>query len=220
MSEKSRSVAVVGLGAFGSQVASELCRFGNFVLAIDIDERRVSAIAEEVSQAVIADGADEIALREAGMGHCEVAVVAIGENLEANILCAMNARLLGIETIWAKAISRTHHRILSKIGVERIVHAERDMGQRVAEMLHNPLVRDYVSIGNGYHMVDFVAPERLEGRSLASLKLTDDHDLRCLGVMRGSEFIDCASADPTLEKGDYVLLLGRRTNLRRFADGL
>lgn len=220
MTDKRRSIAVVGLGAFGSQVASELCSFGNFVLAIDIDEKRVAAMADEVSQAVIADGADEVALREAGMAHCDVAVVAIGDSLEANILCAMNARLLGIETIWAKAISRTHHRILSKIGVERIVHAERDMGQRVAEMLHNPLVRDYVSIGNGFHMVDFVAPERLEGRALSSLKLAEDHDLRCLGVMRGSEFLECSGEDPTLSKGDYVLLLGRRANLRRFADGL
>lgn len=91
---KTRSSAVIGLGTFGSTVASDLARFDNTVLGIDIDERRVSRLAETLSEAIIADGRDEDALREAGVG-IDAAVVAIGEDLEANILCTMNVRMLG-----------------------------------------------------------------------------------------------------------------------------
>lgn len=118
---KSRSFAVIGLGTFGTTVASELARFGNHVLGIDTIERNVSRVAETLAEAVIADGRDEQALREAGVGNYDVAVVAIGEELEANILCSMNVKLLGVPTVWVKAMSRTHHRILTKLGADRVI---------------------------------------------------------------------------------------------------
>lgn len=114
--QKKRSVAVIGLGTFGTTVASELMRFGNHVLGIDTTERNVTRVADTLSEALIVDGRDEQALREAGVGNYDVAVVAIGEDLEANILCTMNLKVIGVPTIWVKAVSRTHHRILTKIG--------------------------------------------------------------------------------------------------------
>ena len=161
---KTRSFAVIGLGTFGTIVASELARFGNHVLGIDALERNVAQVADTLAEAVIADGRDEQALREAGVGNYDVAVVAIGEDLEANILCTMNVKLLGVPTIWVKAMSRTHHRILTKLGADRVIQPEQEIGRHIAQMLHNPLVRDYVSLGNGFHVVDFRVPESLDGK--------------------------------------------------------
>jgi len=219
MRSKQRSFVIIGLGTFGSTVATELARYGNHVLGIGIEERNVSRLADTLAEAVIADGRDEEALRQAGVGDYDVAVVAIGEDLEANILCTMNVKLLGVPCVWAKAINRTHHRILSKLGVDRVIHPEQEMGQHVAQMLHNPLVRNYLSLGNTYHIVDFMVPERLSGRSVAELKLWDRFGIRCLGLMRGIDFVDCA-VDARLEKEDKLLLLGRREELRSFGDSL
>jgi len=213
-----RSFAVIGLGTFGSTVASELARFGNPVLGIDKDERPLSRLAEELTEAIIADGRDEAALREAGVGNYDVAVVAIGEDLEANILCTMNVKLLGVKTIWVKAMSRTHHRILSKLGIDRVVLPEQEVGQHIAQMLHNPMVRDYVSLGNGYHVVELIVPEGLDGQSLADQKIESGYDLRALGAMRESTFLSCENGDLTLKTSDKLLLLGRSSDLRRFAD--
>lgn len=218
--QKRRSVAVIGLGTFGTTVASELARFGNYVLGIDTIERNVSRFADTLAEAVIADGRDEQALREAGVGNCDVAVVAIGEELEANILCTMNVKLLGVPTIWVKAMSRTHHRILTKLGADRVTQPEQEIGRHIAQMLHNPLVRDYVSLGNGFHVVDFLVPEGLDGKRVDEVGLADEFELRSLGLMRGSEFISCESGGAELQVDDKLLLLGRRENLRRFADGL
>lgn len=234
--KKTRSFVVIGLGTFGTTVATELARFGNHVLGIDTVERNVARVAETLSEALIADGRDEQALREAGVGNYDVAVVAIGEELEANILCTMNVKLLGVPTVWVKAMSRTHHRILTKIGADRVIQPEQEIGRHSAQMLHNPQLRDYVSLGNGFHVVDFRVPDALAGKRVDQVGFQDRFDLRPLGLMRGSEFFSCATPAATpeatagiataqtggieLQQDDKLLLLGRRENLRRFADGL
>ena len=215
-----RTFGIIGLGAFGSTVGKELQRFGNHVIGVDLDDKVVSNHVDALSQALIVDARDDEALREAGVGECDIALIAMADDLESSILAAMNLRMLGVETIWAKARTRTHHRILSKLGVDRVIHPEVEVGQHIAQVLHNPLVRDYVSLGNGYHVVNFRVPEALTGRKLSELNYGDAHGLRCIGVMRGSEFVGSDAADCTLEGDDLLLLLGQRGALRDFADSL
>lgn len=218
--ERPRSFAVIGLGTFGTTVATNLVRFGDRVLAIDINEQPVARLANEVSEVVIADGRDEEALREAGVDKYDVAVVGIGDDLEANILCTMNCKLIGVPKVWVKALHRTHHRILRKLGADRIIEAEHEIGLRVAQMLHNPLVRDYLRLGNGYYIVDFKVPEDVDGRQVESLALAKRFDIRCLGLMRGSRFIGCEDGKTELNTDDKLLLLGKRDDLSRFGDSL
>lgn len=220
MSRKSRSFAVIGLGTFGSTVALELARFGNEVIGIDSNEKLVSAHAEDLSQALITDAREDGALREAGIEAFDVGVVAIGTNIEASILTVINLKTLGIKTIWAKATSKNHHRILSKLGVDRVIHPEKEVGQHIAQVLHNPLVRDYVSLGNGQHMVNFRVPESLQGKKLTQLPHGNKHNLRCIGVMRGTEFLGHDGTDCELQSDDLLLLLGGRQDLREFAGSL
>lgn len=215
---KSRNFAVIGLGTFGMSVARELTRFGNHVIGIDPDAKLVNRMADDLSDAVVADGSDEAAMREIGLDGYDVALIAMGTNLEASIVSAITVKLVGVPEVWAKATSRMHHRILSRIGVDRIIRPEREMGLHIAQMLHNPLVRDYVSLGNGFHVVNIVVPERLAGKSLAELDLGKRFDLRCVGLMRGSVYKGDGDDDCTLDEDDRLMLLGQRNDLRRFAD--
>ncbi|HPD93860.1 MAG: TrkA family potassium uptake protein [Rhodobacter sp.] len=220
MAKDTRNFAVVGLGAFGSAVASELARFGNRVVGLDADEKRVAQMASVLHSALIVDTTDDSALREAGIDRYDVALVAIGRDIQASILTVMNLKLLGIETLWAKASNRTHHRILSKLGVDRVILPEQEMGRHIAQMLNNPVVQDYVSMGNGYSVVTIVVPERLDGRSIRSLGIASTYDLRALGLMRGTEFLPCADLSQTVMPEDKLILLGKRPELRRFGDTL
>ena len=217
---KTRTFAVIGLGNFGSTVARELARFGNYVIGLDLDEQRVSHHAEVLSQALIVDAKDDVALREAGVADCDAALVAMGSDLESSILAAINLKTIGVPLVWAKATTKTHHRILSKLGVDRIIHPEVEVGQQIAQVLHNPLVRDYVSLGNGMYVVNFRMPESLDGQGLDCLNHIDGHSLRCLGVMRGTDFLGHDGDGVVLQKGDLLLLLGRRSDLRDFAASL
>ncbi|WP_108262481.1 potassium channel family protein [Mangrovicoccus ximenensis] len=213
---KSGSFAVLGLGLFGATVARELIRFGNYVIGVDNDEARVNALADELSRAAIIDVRDEEALREAGIGDCGTALVAMGDDLESSIIAAINLKTMGVPTVWAKASSKTHHRILSKLKVDRIIHPEVEVGRHIAQVLHNPIVRDYVSLGNGFHVVNFKVPEKLDGTQLCDLKHAG-HDLRCIGAMRGTEYLGFDGQNCTLKKDDLLILLGRRADLREFA---
>ncbi|MBO9456761.1 TrkA family potassium uptake protein [Paracoccus sp. R12_1] len=218
MGKQNRSFVVIGLGAFGSVVATELARFGNRVLGIDKDHRRVAALAEQLSNVVILDATDEGALREAGVDRYDVGLVSIGNDLESNVIAAMNMRLIGVETIWAKAESRTHHRILSKIGADRVILPGLEMGRHAAQMLNNPAVQDYVALGNGFSVVNLLIPERLKGRKLSDLNTGPG--ITPLGLMRGTEYIELRDNDPALQTNDRLLLLGKRVDLTRFGDQL
>ncbi|RVT85891.1 TrkA family potassium uptake protein [Rhodobacteraceae bacterium CCMM004] len=220
MPQTSRHFAIIGLGSFGSTVGGELARFDNHVIGLDVKAERVNAMAEKLSQAMIADARDEAALREAGVGDCDVALIAVGDDMEASVLSLINLKLLGVGEIWAKANSKAHHRILSKLGADRVVQPEEQMGLHIAQMLHNPFVRDYVSLGNGLHVVNFRVPESLEGRKLADLDLMTRYELRCVGIMRGTEFVGRDGEACVLESADRLLLLGTRGNLRKFGASL
>jgi trk system potassium uptake protein len=220
MSKEQRSFVVVGLGAFGSAVASELARYGQQVLGVDSDEKRVSQMASTLGSALILDTTDEGALREAGLDAYDVALIAIGRDIQSSILTTMNLKMLGIGTIWVKAANRTHHRILTKLGVDRVILPEQEMGRHVAEMLNNPVLQDFVNLGNGFTVVNMLVPERFDGRPVEALKIGAKHDLRLLGVMRGTEILAHDQPDTALKKGDKLILLGKRADLRRFADML
>jgi trk system potassium uptake protein TrkA len=220
MAREARTFAVIGLGSFGSTVASELTRFGNRVIGVDLDERRVAHMASTLASAVILDTTDEAALREAGIDQYDVSLIAIGEDIQASILTTMNLKVLGVSTIWVKASNRTHHRILSRLGADRVILPEQEMGRHIAQMLNNPVVQDYVSLGNGFSVVNVAIPERLEGRELKSLGIGAGHDLRLLGLMRGTEYRPCDNADLILQQDDKLILLGKRPDLRRFGDTL
>lgn len=211
---------MIGLGAFGSTVALELARFGNHVLGVDIDEKPVARMAESLTATAILDTTDETALREAGVDRYDVALVAIGSDIQSSILTTMNLRLIGVERLWVKAANRTHHRILSKLGADRVILPEQEMGRHIAQMLNNPMVHDYVNLGNGFSVVNIQVPEHLDGSPIKALELETHPALRLLGLMRGTDFRDCRDPAAHLSKDDKLLMLGKRADLRAFSDAL
>ena len=210
-------VAVIGLGTFGGTVAKDLAAFGHHVVGVDIDERSVNAFADDLAQAIIADARDERALQDAGVDQCDAVVIAMGEDLEANIVGAMNARVLGVRHVWVKARSRTHRRILAKIGVDHVVNPEQDMGHRVAQTIHNPFVNDYMVVTGGVTVVSLNAPGGLHGRALREIGFEDRHAIECLGIVRSGKLRRFAE-NPTVGEGDVLLLLGRRQDLQKFGE--
>ena len=210
-------VAVIGLGTFGATIATDLASFGHHVIGIDLEERRVGDLAEQLAQAVIADARDERALRDAGVDQCDAAVIAMGSDLEASLLAAVNARAIGVKQIWAKSRARAQRQILSAIGVDHVVNPERDMAHRVAQTIHNPFVTDYMIAADGQSVVSLETPESLVGREMKSVRFEDKYSIFCLGLLRDGVLFRF-HADPVIETGDALLLLGRRADLQRFGE--
>src|SRR5699024_6799188 len=146
---------------FGSTASRVLMKMGHGVLGIDANPKVVDKYADELSQAVIVDVTDHAALDELGLDNYAVALVAIGSDFQASLLCVVHLKSRGIEGIWVKATSSAEHLILTKLGVTRIIHPEEEMGTRVAQALSYPMVNDYISLGNGEFIVEIDVSERL-----------------------------------------------------------
>ncbi len=210
-----KQVAVIGLGRFGSSVARTLAESGCEVLAVDADEARVKAIADEVTDAVCANALEEEALRSLGLRNFEVVVVAIGHEVEASILVTVLLKEMGIPKIVAKAQDDLHGRVLQKVGADIVVFPERDMGIRLAHTLISRNIIDEIQLSTDYSILEMVVPHRFLGRSLKELELRQRFGLSVLAIRRKDRIIVSPDAEQTLEEGDILVALGQPEKLER-----
>ena len=150
------SVAVIGLGRFGSSLALELMASGTEVLGIDVDEDLVQALNGELTQVVRADSTKEEVLRQLAVDEFDRVVVAIGDDISASILTCSVLLSMKIPVIWAKAVDDQHGLILEQLGVHHVIYPEKDMGRRVAHLVRGAAL-DYIEIERGYALVKVVA---------------------------------------------------------------
>lgn len=214
-----RSFAVIGLGRFGSALATTLSELGHEVVGVDVSEDRVRALADLITLAVQLDATDEKALLGAGIKAVDVAIVSIGENIESSLLVVTLLRELGIERIIAKAVTPLHGRILEKLGVTRVIFPERETAIRLAHGLINPNVLDYIEFSKEFSIVDVTAPPEFIGRTLRDIGLRARFGLTTIAIKRfpptGGEPITriAPGPDDAIQNGDVLSLLGSNERL-------
>ncbi|MDE0778627.1 MAG: TrkA family potassium uptake protein [Nocardioides sp.] len=211
------TVVVVGLGRFGKSLALELMEQGTEVLGIDADRRIVQSLAGRLTHVVEADSTNEDAMRQLSVAEFDRAVIGVGNDLEASILSASVALGLGVEQVWAKAISHAHARILTQIGVHHVVRPEHDMGKRVAHLVNGRML-DYIEIDEGYAIVKTRPPRRLYGVPLGQSTIRAEFGVTVVGVKRGTDAFTYATAETVVEDGDIVIVSGPRENVERFSE--
>jgi trk system potassium uptake protein TrkA len=214
---RQRTFGVIGLGRFGSAVATTLAEMGQEVIGIDRSEENVRQLADVMSQAIELDAIDEKALRAAGFAEVDVAVISIGENIEASLLIVMIVKELGVKTIIAKATTPLHGRILERLGVNRVIFPEREMAARVAHSLVVPNVLDYIELSRDFSIIELPAPAPFVGRTLRQLELRPRYGLTLIAIKRKTgdrEVTNIAPmADEQIQRGDVLALLGSNERL-------
>ncbi|MCW2681100.1 MAG: TrkA-N domain protein [Frankiales bacterium] len=209
-------VLVVGLGRFGAALAETLVGLGHEVLAVDGDPKRVQYWSSRLTSVVEADSTSEEALRQLGAADFTRAVVAIGADMEASILTTAVLVDLGIEHIWAKAMTQAHGRILERVGATRVVFPEHDMGGRVAHMVTGRMV-DYVELDETFALVETVAPQDLVGKTLGESRVRDEHGVTVVCVKPSGGSFTYATAATHVSTGDLLVVAGEREAAERFA---
>ena len=208
------SVLVVGLGRFGTAAALELMALGHEVLALDRDEATVNEIAPDVTHAAQLDATDEGALKSVGAGDFEYAIVAISSATDASIFATMALKNLGVTQVIAKAATKLHGAILERIGADRVVYPETEMGQRVAHSLSISGVLEYLDVAPGFGIVKLRPPGPWVGRSLNDLDL-GTLQISPVALRRGKEVTVNPSSTVVLGADDELILLGRDQHLER-----
>ncbi|WP_371397635.1 TrkA family potassium uptake protein [Fretibacter rubidus] len=218
MANKSRNVAIIGLGTFGVSVARELTRMGDNVLGIDDNPARVSMICDEIKSSIQVDATDDKALSQCALETYDAVLVSIGENTEASILTAMNVMELGCKQVWVKAQTETQRKILKAIGVHHVVLPEQRFGTHIAQIIHNPYVDDFMSLGDGQYVVMMEVHSSLAGKLLKEFKFEKSHNISCMGVYTDCVFSSPAEFKDALKENDKIILFGTRSQLRKFSD--
>lgn len=210
-----KSYVVIGLGRFGTRVATKLYEFGEDVLAIDNNEAIVNDIADNVSKAVIADAKDIDVLKGLGVQSCDCAIVAIGTDLAASVLVTMNLKNLGIPQIICKASDETHSEILIKLGADRVITPEHVMADRTARILSAPNILEHIELSEDYGITELTAPKNWVGKSLRELNIRAKYGVFVIGVRANNTTRISPDADYQIEKDSILILLGDYNSLEK-----
>ena len=218
MKNLQKEYIVIGMGRFGSSIARQLEANGCKVLAIDRNEKRVNQIAEYVTLAMCVDVANEDALRELGGRNFDGAIISSGHSLEASVLAAIWAKEQGIGQIIAKAYDDMQGKILTKVGVDKIVYPEREIGVQMANDLAFNNLFDAIELTSEYSITDVSALDNWVGKNLKELKLREKYGVNVIAIKRGGVMLVNPPADDPTKKGDVFVILGLNNTLKKIAN--
>jgi len=213
-----KQFAVIGLGRFGGSVCRELYTMGHEVLAIDINDDRVNDFARYSTHAVVANATDENTLQSLGIRNFEHVVVAIGDNIQASILCTLLLKEMNVKQVWVKAQNQYHHKVLVKIGADRIIHPEQDMGVRIAHYLVSEKIIDYIELSPEYSIVELIATTKVATHTIAELDIRAKYGCTILGIKNGDDVLISPTPDHAIKDNDILIVIGHNRDLKRFED--
>lgn len=199
---------VIGLGKFGFHVAKGLAQQGESVIAIDNDEEKIRDISEFVQDAIMLDSTDMRALREAGITDVEVAIVSIGEHIEASILTVMALKELGIETVIAKAITQVHGQILSKLGAAKVIYPEMESAKKLVKKIVKNMLYETIDLSITMKLAKMTVPAFWIGASILSPIFEEEYKVKAIAYKHQGEWHTSFEKDDILEVGDILVVLG------------
>ena len=210
------SYGIIGLGRFGYALAESLAESGAELLVIDRDEEKVRAAREFTENAVVIHSMDKKTLKDTGIQNCDVAVVCNGENMEFSILTTLNLVSFGIPTVIAKATSKEHGEILSRLGAE-VVYPERDMAIRLANRLENSKVLDFIQLSEQINISKLQVPHNFIGKSIEESGIRPKFGLNVIAIENSGQVEEIIKPSYVFRDGDVLIVSGNKENVLRLA---
>lgn len=206
---------VFGLGKFGKSVAQTLADNGKEVLAIDTMEEVIQDVSDIVTHAVQADVTDADALKALGVGNFDVAVIAISNNLQASIMSTILAKEMGVPYIIAKAQNDIHKRVLEKVGADKVIFPEREIGVRIANNLISENFVDYIELSDDYSIVETAVLDEWVGNSLKDINMRVNYGINVMAIRKGESISITPGPDLILQSSDILVVIGANSDLRK-----
>ncbi len=215
---KKKQFAVLGLGRFGTSIATTLIDLGHEVLAIDSDEDKVQKLADTLTHVVQADVTDEDVLRALGVSNVDTVIISIGEDIQASILATLISKNMGVNQVVAKAKNDLHGKVLEKVGADRVVYPERDMAERVAHFLTERNLLDYIQVASNYRVMELIAGPNFAGKTLGQLNFRAKYNIYVVVLKRGDEIRVVPGAGDKIQENDVLVLIGETSNLDKLQE--
>ena len=211
-----KQIAILGVGRFGRALARTLVEMGHDVMGVDANEAVVEKMAPVLTNCVQADVMDEQTLLSLGVTNFDIVVVGIGNSdMQASIFTTLMLKEMGVEHVVCKVSSNKHARILLKLGADRVVYPERDMGMRFAHSIAQSDVLEFIELSEEYSMMEINAPKYLIGKSLKESDVRSKYNINIVAIKRGKKIMVNPSPDAVLEQGDVLLAIGETQALTK-----
>jgi len=212
-----RQVMVIGLGRFGTSLATALSRLGYEVLAVDTNERRTQAIASGVTRVAQADATDEDVLRDLDAGSFDIAIVAIGSAIESSVLATILLKKFEVPYIIARANNELHGSILTRIGADMVVYPEMDAGARLAHLVRAKNVVEHIPVAKNYGVTKLTAPHHFIDHELSAIGFDQEGDkgASLILLQRGDEVILNPEMTEKVQEDDVLIVAGKGDDLER-----
>lgn len=210
-----KQFAVLGLGRFGISIVETLSEKGYDVLAVDNCAENVEIVSSYATYAVKADISDERALEELGLKNYDIVIVAVGGNIEANVLATLFAKECGCYVI-SKASNTRHREILSRIGADQVVLPERDMGKRLANSLLYGSFMDFIELSDQFSIAESKLGSHWLGKSLMELNIRRNYGINIVAIRHGNELTVTPGATEVIHKDDTVIMIGKNDKIQKF----
>jgi len=230
MAKEEKVFAVFGLGSFGMEVCRGLVEKGGKVIAFDHQPQRIEKIKDLVTRVMALDSTDEDALRSAPLENVDVAIVAIGDDVEASILTTALLKNIGVPYIIARAVTDVHMRVLRQIGANEVINLEIEEGRRVASRLLTAEVLETIPVTEDYSIIELYVPESMVGKSLQRLNLRREYLVNVIAIERFKNTVDeegnpvkeerviLPTKDDVLASDDIIIMVGRNSDLDAFRE--
>lgn len=213
-----KSFIVLGLGRFGKAVATSLYANGNEVLAVDINEEVINEIQNYVTHAIIGDCKDEAVLKAIGVRNFDVAIVSVGEDLHTSILTTVLLKEQGVNYIVARAADDLHARILKKVGADRIVQPEKDMGEKFAQSLASQNILDMIDLSDNFSIVETTPISSWVGKSLKDLNLRSAYGVTVVAAKNNGGLVISPGAEYKVSPTDVLVVVGNNKSIERIRE--
>ncbi len=226
--DKEKVFAVIGLGTFGAKVCEDLAAKGGKVIAIDNQPELIEKVKDTVTQSILLDSTDETAMGQVPFADVNIAVVAIGENIEASILTTAILKRLGIPYILARAVTDIHNQVLRQVGADEVVNIEIEEGKRIAQRLISPEILDNISVTENISVSEVYVPKGFIGQTLEKLNLRKKLNVNIVAILRTTLSVDeegnpvktdnavFPDAKEVLQESDILLVVGKNEDLNVF----
>jgi len=226
--DKEKVFAVIGLGTFGGKVCEDLAAKGGKVIAIDNQPELIEKVKDTVTQSILLDSTDETAMGQVPFADVNIAVVAIGENIEASILTTAILKRLGIPYIVARAVTDIHNQVLRQVGADEVVNIEIEEGKSIAQRLISPDILDNISVTENISVSEVYVPKAFIGQTLEKLNLRKKLNVNIVAILRTTLSVDeegnpvktdnavFPDAKEVLQESDILLVVGKNEDLNVF----
>lgn len=212
---KGKSFAVLGLGRFGTSVANTLNSMGYEVLAVDKCEECVNNILPDITHAVLGDVTDEKLLNGLGIRNFDAAIVSIGGDIQTSILVTLLLKEIGVKYVLAKAQSELHSKVLYKVGADKVILPEKDMGVRVAHSLVSKNILELIELSPDNSIMEIKPPKNWVDKSLKDLNIRVKYGISVMAVKKNSSINVSPKADYVIKEDDLLVIIGSNSDIRK-----